>query len=132
MVAQTYNPDHHAVRGLLDPEEFYEEELSLRRSVGYPPFMALLKVRFSGKNLDRVRASARGFAEECGKVDADIRVLGPIPSPKPKVRGQFRWQVALKHKDHAILIRACETAVEALQPTSAVKISVDVDPVDMW
>lgn len=132
MIAQTYNPEHHAVRGLLDPEEFYEEELSLRRAVGYPPFMALFKVRFSGKNLDRVKASAKTFSEECGKVQSDIRVLGPIPSPKPKVRGQYRWQVALKHKDHAILVRACERALKAHKPTSAVKIIVDTDPVDMW
>jgi primosomal protein N' (replication factor Y) len=131
MVAQTYNPEHHAVRGLCDPDGFYEEELSLRRSVGYPPFAALFKVRFAGKNLDKVRALAQEFAKACAKKDLGIRVLGPIPSPKPKVRNQFHWQVALRHREHSVLTSACDSALKELQPSSQVKVSIDVEPVDM-
>lgn len=132
IVVQAYNPEHHAVRGLLDPEAFYEEELSVRRSVGYPPFAALFKVRFSGKNHDRVRSTAYEFAKACGGKDPGIRVLGPIPSPKPKVRNQFRWQVALRHEEHALLAQVCDLALKELHPSSQVKISIDVEPQDMW
>ncbi|HHW27459.1 MAG TPA: primosomal protein N' [Firmicutes bacterium] len=132
IVAQTYNPDHHSVRGLIDPDAFYEEELALRRSVGYPPFAALFKVGFSGKNHDKVKDLAREFSRLCGEAEPDIRVLGPIPSPKPKVRNQFRWQVALRHPDHLTLSRACRAALGKIRPASQVKITVDAEPVDMW
>ena len=62
--------------------------------------------------------------------EGDIRVLGPAPAPKPKVRGVYRWHVALKGDDHGTMAAECRRVLEGMSKFRAVKILVDVDPVD--
>ncbi len=130
LVVQTYNPEHHAVLGLQDPRKFYQEEMENRECLGYPPAKCFFKVRFSGKNASRVQEASSSFAKNCLRDGGGVIVLGPIPSPKPKLRGQFRWQVALRGHDHAALARAYFRALQGVVLGSGVKVSVDVEPVD--
>jgi primosomal protein N' (replication factor Y) len=130
-VAQTYNPEHAGVRGIMDPEAFYRTELENRRAFGYPPFKSFFLVHFSGRSLERVAAAARTFAGMALERGGDLDVLGPNPSFRPKARGDHRWQVALRGPDHSALASLCRGVVGAIGPSGAVKITVDVDPVDM-
>jgi len=129
-IAQTYNPDHHGVRGILDPEAFYREELDNRRLLGYPPFRQFVKIHFSGRSLDRVRDAAGRFAAAAIMAGEPVDVLGPGPAPKPKARGEHRWQAALRGRDQVRTISLCRQAVLAAGQ-AGVRVSVDVDPVDM-
>jgi len=129
---QTCNPENHAIRGLTSPEEFYRQELENRKLLNYPPFGNLFKVEFSGKNLEKVRDTAVSFAEKCAIYEELIQVLGPNPSPKAKVRGLYRWQVALKGKDRKFMVSLCKSVLPEIYPTSQVKVSLDLDdPVKM-
>ncbi len=131
MVVQTYDPYHHAVRGLTDQTSFYEEELLSRKMLGYPPFKALFKVTVSGKNVGRAREVATSFRAAVSDICPEALVLGPIPSPKPKLRGAFRFQLALRHESHGRLAEACAKALFACRPPGSVRIALDADPVDM-
>lgn len=130
LVVQTYNPGHHALKGISDSEYFYRTELQNRELVGYPPFKELFKVRFSGKNENRVKESSRAFAKMCLGAGSELDVLGPVPSPKPRIRGVYRWQVALRGEGHRRLAEVYLQSLKAIVPGTGVKVSVDVDPVD--
>jgi primosomal protein N' (replication factor Y) len=132
LVIQTYNPEHHAVLGLSDPEHFYNLEIENRESLGYPPAKCFFKVRFSGKNASRVQEAARLFAENCCENCDRVAVLGPIPTPKPKCRGQSRWQVALRGHDHKTLVKIYVQALQGVLLGSDIKVSLDVEPVDAF
>jgi primosomal protein N' (replication factor Y) len=127
---QTRNPDHHAVRGVTDRFLFYETELQHRRMLGYPPFREIFKVRFGGKTFERVKDTASMFAR-LAESDDSVRVLGPVPAPKPRVRGVHWWQIALRGEDHEAMAALCRRAVSLLPRTSAVRVVIDVEPVDM-
>ena len=128
LIVQTRNPEHPAVRGILDPDSFYEAELRERRALGYPPFGALLIARFSGRNMERVTEAARRFAD--GVRSSGVVALGPAPCYHAKVRGEHRWQVALRGTDRAALVSACRLALGAVSK-AGIKATVDVDPVDV-
>lgn len=128
-VAQTYNPENHGVRGVLDPEAFYHTELENRRLLGYPPFKRFFKVHLHGRNPDRVREAAAAFAAAALEGAGDIDVLGPSPAPKPKVRLEYRWQVGLRGADASAMASLQRRAAASVG--GGVKVSVDVDPVDM-
>lgn len=127
---QTYNRSHRAVQGVFDPEDFYRQELDSRRILRYPPFGHLFKVEFSGKSPERVREAALSFAARCEELEGDgelVEILGPCPAQIPKVRGQHRWQLALKAQDREALTDMCETAVSKTVLPSGVKISFEVE-----
>src|SRR5690606_7073040 len=89
-IVQTLNPEHHAIKGIQNPEIFYTTEADNRAILGYPPFGALFKIEFSGEKQDRVKQLAEEFAAQVENCAAGIRVLGPGPAPKPRVRGRYR------------------------------------------
>ena len=95
-IVQTLNPNHHAILAVRDAESFYAQELKNRADLNYPPFGALFKVVFSGKNPCKVEEIAYAFAREAEGPSGNIRILGPGPAPKLKVRGRFRWMLMLK------------------------------------
>ncbi|MEK7827886.1 MAG: primosomal protein N', partial [Thermodesulfobacteriota bacterium] len=49
VVIQTFNPNHYAIRRAQEHDYvgFYEDELPLRRELGYPPFSRLIGLHFS-------------------------------------------------------------------------------------
>ena len=77
-----------------------------------------------------VQEAARLFAENCCENCDRVAVLGPIPTPKPKCRGQSRWQVALRGHDHKTLVKIYVQALQGVPLGSDIKVSLDVEPVD--
>ena len=54
MIIQTYNPEHYSIQAAAahDYTAFYQEELSFRREMGYPPYAfsrVLIRAQRRGK-----------------------------------------------------------------------------------
>ncbi|HHY44108.1 MAG TPA: primosomal protein N' [Firmicutes bacterium] len=128
-LVQTRNPDHHAIVGVSDGDHFYENELQMRKMLGYPPFRRFFRVRFESRSFDKAREAASEFASEIAQ-GGEVTVLGPAPAPKPKMRGVYRWHVALKGDDHGKILAECLRVLEARPKQSSVRVLVDVDPAD--
>jgi primosomal protein N' (replication factor Y) len=134
VVVQTFNPGSYAVRHARehDYERFYQEELPLRRELGFPPFSRLIGLHFSslrkveGKQAvaefgRRARELARTLAG--GKVD----VIGPAESPLARLRGRYRWQMLLRGVQSDPLHRLAEELLA--RKGHGLEIQADVDPV---
>ena len=140
VVLQTILPDHHVIASIAagDPARFYEQELTFRRALGYPPFAQLISLCVSGKTETAVRAAAERWAaavKEQGKsTPGVITVLGPIPATIERVRGRHRWQILVKSPDgdHARRnVRATLEKIEGSREHRGLKFDVDVDPVEL-
>ena len=155
-ILQTLLPSHHAIQALVQRDEalFQSEELSQRTLLGYPPVMSLIILHVSGPQEATVeRAALAGVArlnDEAAKYAASLKkvgtdevpgrtngmvILGPIPSPIPKLRLRYRRQILVKSQSKATAIEAVRgtiTELERTYPTRAVKFDVDVDPLEMW
>ncbi len=136
VLIQTRNPDHYCWRYVQenDYQGFFEQEMIRRERVGYPPFVKLGLLRMSfpeswSKGLDqmqRVAASLRHQAGLCG-----ARLLGPAPSPIRKLRGRQRYQCLIKAGNWADIRTICRPALEHSSGSSAFRISLDLDPMQM-
>lgn len=71
VIIQTYNPEHAVLQAVKhnQAEEFYEEELKLRKDFLYPPFSKLLKLTYAHKDKLKVYT-------EVEKVEARLENLG--------------------------------------------------------
>jgi primosomal protein N' (replication factor Y) (superfamily II helicase) len=155
VLVQTCTPDHPAIAAavLLDEGAFLDRELAERREAGYPPFVRLATLLFSGPDEGEVERTAtqaaaamRTATGAAGAANGagGVRVLGPAPQPLARLRNQHRWHVLLKGRQAAALravALAGLAAAEALRREGrgrprgdvarAVRVIVDVDPVEV-
>jgi primosomal protein N' (replication factor Y) len=100
---QTSNPEHYSLRCAAagDYEGFYEAELPSRKVFTFPPFAELAVLTRTdvddGRAAGAARDAAEGLATGLLKEGVEgIRVMGPAPAFIHRLRGEYRWQVALK------------------------------------
>jgi len=60
-----------------------------------------------------------------------IEVLGPVPAPLARLRGNFRWQILLKGEDDEFLRRLVRRALAGRTWPGTARIAIDVDPVNL-
>ena len=132
VLIQTYRPDHYSILAAAQQDygAFYRQEIETRRELKYPPFSQLVSITVSSRNPDEVAKRAQALAEEIRHraVGRPVEVLGPAPSPIPRLRGCHRWQVLVR----AAPGEAQGTLMEMLSKLrewAAGTITVDVDPV---
>ncbi len=130
MIIQTFAPTHPALTALVNanPAKFFADELAARLKFGYPPYVVLINLIVTGQDQqaagDTARALAAGLAE-------DGEVLGPSPAPLPRIRGRFRWQILVKEREDMRARTRLRTLLTEIDLPRAVKVIVDVDPVDL-
>jgi primosomal protein N' (replication factor Y) len=128
VIIQTYQPEHYAIDAAsrYDYEGFAATELEARRAAAYPPYARLVRMVFSHANPRFAREEAMRTAEALSlrraEQGSDTEVIGPSPAYVPKVRGRWRWQLLLKGRDPASLVR------DFLLPAGW---AIDVDPASL-
>jgi primosomal protein N' (replication factor Y) len=133
VIVQSFNPDHYAIRPVLnhDYERFYAEEIAHRSALEYPPFGRLAQVVVSGAEEEAARDAAAQLARASGSCDG-CEVLGPAPAPIARLRGRHRFQLLIKGSDHRAVWKTARRLADASEKLSAaVRVRVDVNPVDM-
>ncbi len=116
---QTYQPEHYAVKyaAAQDFKGFYEEEIQMRRMMGYPPFAAFFSILMVGQEKDAVADAAERLAAKLAKADGEgtAVILGPVPAALPKFRGEYRYQLIVKGAEEKSLRALVLPAVEGMK-----------------
>lgn len=139
VLLQTFHPEHYALQAAIaqDHEAFFTQEIRIRRSLRYPPFSRMANVLFDGAKEHHVVAAAQWLhallrAEPGGR---DVRYLGPAPAPLSRLKGKFRWHLALRASRHARLRAAAVLAMHVWgdrgRKFPGVRLAIDIDPVDL-
>ncbi len=111
VILQTFDPDHFVIKAAADHDykDFYKQELEHRRSLGYPPFLKIIRLEIRDKNPKLAEKKARVFAATLqGWIEKEgfqsTRLVGPTPAYFSKVRGEWRWQILIKGPNPLALI----------------------------
>lgn len=137
VIVQTYSARDVAVSSAAryDRDRFLDSELELRRGLGYPPFVRLANVLVWGKDEGRVDAVARQvFDDLSALVPADEPgwlVLPPTPCVLERLKGSWRRHVVVKAPAQADVSGCFAAYFRGRKSEPGVRVSIDVDPVDL-
>jgi primosomal protein N' (replication factor Y) len=107
VIIQTFQPDAPAVQfgAAQNYREFYEQEIAQRRRGHFPPFAHLLKLTCAYKTERHAVAAVSRLANQLrDQIDPRTTwLLGPAPAFYERVRGLYRWQIAVRATSRNIL-----------------------------
>lgn len=93
-VIQTYHPEHYSIQAAInqDYEEFYQEEISYRRVMGYPPASNLLAVHGSCDREDTLKEAMDYIRRYLDRIcDKDgFQIIGPAAENVSKINDMYR------------------------------------------
>ncbi len=106
-VIQTYTPENPIIElsARQSYDEFYSDEIEIRRAMMYPPFVDLLLVGFLGEHKAKTIACSNAFVTRLRELceneykDLPIRALGPSPALVSKVNNKYRYKVIIKSRN---------------------------------
>jgi primosomal protein N' (replication factor Y) len=133
VLLQTRNPNDAVMKALAsgDRDAFYEQERGIRERAATPPFGRLAAVILSGEEGEKVREVGRQLAKAAPSARG-VKVWGPTPAFYHLLRGQTRERL-LVQADKTVDVQAYLRAWLALvKAPSAVRVTVDIDPVSFF
>ena len=99
-VIQTYHPEHYSIVSAAkqDYSSFYQDEMSFRRMMGYPPASHMLVIRGAARDEDRLARAMHYIAQFARKLSAGraVTVVGPAPEAVKKIKDMYREALYLK------------------------------------
>jgi len=133
VLIQSSNPNHYAIKSASEHDYrlFYKEEIKFRKSAAYPPFTKLARIIVKSKESDIAEKTSIKLKNAIEKMPESKRIiiLGPVICPIGRIEKYFRYHLLLKSKTPSILQHILKRIYE--EKTSGIKISLEIDPVNM-
>lgn len=107
-------------------EAFLNEELELRKLFAFPPCHQLIKLRFSGTDLEKTRDMAENF--RCAVEKEGVECSPVSPCGHAKIKEQHRLHFFVKGDKITPLIQAIQQAKTRLFLPKSIKLFIDVNP----
>ena len=108
-VIQTYHPDHYSIQAasVQDYEAFYQEEMSYRMLLDYPPASHMMAVLGSCPEEELLVQAMHYLELYIHRVykEKDLHVIGPAYASVGKVKDIYRQVIYLKHEKQETLVR---------------------------
>ena len=133
VIVQTYTPEHYSIElaSQYNYLEFYEREMNIRRSFFYPPYVFLTLITVSHENKHQVYEVIQKIRQMLDNLlQTNSIILGPTPSPIPRIKNRYRYQLMVKYRSepnlHIIIQEVLDTFKKARK--QGVQIIADMNP----
>lgn len=130
VVIQTYNPNHYAISFAKeqDYEGFYQYEMGMRRTWGYPPYYYTVGVTLSHKSEDFVVKKAFEVMSMLREHLSDqIQLLGPTPKPIARTHNLYHYQMIVKYRKEPQLGQVLNRVLDWTQERENQDLRVVID-----
>jgi primosomal protein N' (replication factor Y) len=139
VLIQTSQPEHPLLQTLIHQgySTFARMALAERQAAHLPPFSYQILLRAEASRPERVDA----FMQQClalgqalAQASSAVEFWGPVPALMERRAGRYRRQLLLQSPSRSRLqgfLGSWLAQIEALQPISGLRWSVDVDPQEM-
>ncbi len=113
-------------------EEFFDEEITIRESLTYPPFSRMTAIyinsRFQEKAINECQKAAGILQSLINQHFSEVDLLGPRPGIIEKRANNFTWTILLRSQDIGQLHQLVSNFKRHFKLISGVSLKVDVDP----
>jgi primosomal protein N' (replication factor Y) len=136
---QTYNPEFFGLETAKEQDyaSFYQTEIQSREDFDYPPFSKIIRIILSSKNQFRAERSAQEIAMRLNdvvdkhQISEPLAVLGPCPCVIERLQEWYRFQILVKNKLDEKGHRFVLNFLNQIKLPDDIKLTVDVDPLDI-
>lgn len=134
VIIQTYTPNHYSIvlAGEQNYEQFYLQEMKLRKIGQYPPFYYLVLINIAHNDLLKVVNIAEKISRFLqNSLSKDSILLGPTASPIARINNRYRYQVLIKYKRESHLLETLRKIIhhyEIEKKDKNLSISIDLNP----
>ena len=112
VVIQTYQPEHYSIvhAAKQDYRGFYEEEITYRDFMRYPPAAHMLAVLITSKDCEAGEALGRIMTDTvsalcaCEEVYQKAQLIGPAEASISRINDIYRHVFYVKHEDYQVLV----------------------------
>lgn len=132
---QTINPENEVIRlaAEQDYDNFYKEEIDIRKMLIYPPFCDICLIGFSGADESSVRTAADVFFEYAKPLmkNNSVIALGPMPARVSKISNKYRYRLILKCRNNTGFRKAVSDLMIKFGKNSKfndVSVYIDINP----
>ena len=137
VLVQAFTPFHPAIQYARrhDFNGFYDQEMEFRRQLQlsarqpHRPAAAPGPQRGKSRILRRSRESANW--QKKPPAISDLVIKGPAAAPMARAKTEYRWQIMLFTRQMSRLSLALADLQAALTLPDEVRMTVDIDPVDL-
>jgi len=137
VIVQTYTPEHYSIQlaSEYNFEDFYRKEMGIRKAFKYPPYYFLALITVTHPNHALVVQSAQQIVQQLvQKVQQGTVILGPTPSPIPRIKDRYRYQCMIKYRQEPDLrkyIQEINNYFADQMRKNDLQIIVDMQPYNM-
>ena len=133
---QAFTPFHPAIQYARrhDFKGYYEQEMEFREQLKYPPTSRIAMLTLKGRNEEKVKFSAEHLKKTLEKDLAGVPglvIAGPGPAPLLRAESYYRYQLMLRTQRMSLLSKRLAELLPAVTLPEDVRLTVDVDPVDL-
>ena len=136
VIVQTFSPEHESVLFAAghDYLGFYAQAIGERQELGYPPFAHMANLIFTDESEDEARKRSYRMANVLRAhlgADPNVKLLGPVACPLSRLRGRYRWHLALRAPAKETLLALLRTALAEMTAAERLGLALDMDPLSM-
>jgi primosomal protein N' (replication factor Y) len=133
VLIQTRNPEDAVMRALAsgDRDAFFAQEIAARQRVSAPPFGRLAAIILSCPDGEKVRDAGRDLAR-CAPAARGVKIWGPTPAFYQLLRGRTRERLLVQTERSVDVQSYLRAWLDRAAVPSAVRLTVDVDPVSFF
>lgn len=114
VIIQTYNPANRTILSAVSEQDqwqnFYTNELTERKNFNFPPYYHLAKLSCKRASANSAEKACRELAAKLTSNLPSLVIEGPAPAFHEKTGKDYCWQLVLKSKKRADLIKAGQMA----------------------
>ena len=135
VVLQTFDPENEVLRYAIeyDYEGFYQNEISLRAAMAFPPFSKIVRVLVTGeddkKTVDVLREVYEGLESLYSENPDKFLFFNKMRAPIKRIQNKHRYQVLMRLSDTSILPQIYEICAQARSRDALV--SVEENPTNL-
>lgn len=100
VIVQTYEPHNYALKAASNHsfDEFYHQELKVRKAFEYPPYIELVNIILTAENENKLKRESLRFHKILRNkiANENVQFFGPHPALHGKIRNRYRYQIFLK------------------------------------
>lgn len=138
VILQAYNIDNYAIQAAMtqDFKAFYNQEMYIRKQLGYPPFahigMVLVSSTSNSQGWELINKLHQLLSERYGQQE-HLTISKPLKAPIFVIRNRMRWRIILKHPSTGHLLEILRDVADMTDrmKLKETRVSVDIDPVNM-